>query len=350
MKCPQCGVEQANDAQTCSFCGRVLKGDPGTGFALPGAGDASRGQQVGKIILPEGVSPNAPAPGAAGLPADPSAPASGRAAGPGAPAGPRGLGPGGFGFPSPPPAGPPTGSHPTPTPGQKKAEGAASEPEFEVYQPPKTDIKKLILPGIALLAAGGYLLYTKAMEAPPPPPPPAPAVAVVKPPDPAVESCKKGLVGQGFLAVEADAFCEDTPETRARVKEVLQARAATMNTIGGDFVTDIQALPVRGETTPAGLVRVYLYAVFTDTQNRQCALGAGNVEVVFEPAAAVPLKPPPLTVERFRREALAGRDRPTLHAYLGAADFDPAVLAGQSLLVTIRFDNGRLENQAAITF
>lgn len=338
MNCPKCGTEVAADAKSCGMCGLVFEA-PGpaaqgqAGPQIPAAPSAPVGQQVGQVILPEGISPKAPA---APRPVDaPEAP------------GPSVPGPSAQAAPVIPAA-------PEPAPrrtGRAALDMEAMEPE--VFEAPKPDIKMFVLLGIVLLGVGGFLTvrsFKKEVE-PPPAAQPAPAPVVVKPPpDPLVESCKAGIVGQGFLSVEAEAYCEDSPEAWARAEEVQKARAATIPTVRADEVMDVMVVPVKGETTPKGLVRVYVYLVMSDPQNRACAAASGALDVSMEPQPVGGLKGKPLAPERFRREALPGRNRPTVHAFLGTAEFDPAAVGGAGVMVTVRFDNGRLEHQAAVSF
>ncbi|MFA6315783.1 MAG: hypothetical protein WC943_00030 [Elusimicrobiota bacterium] len=326
MKCPGCGGEQPDEGAVCSLCGASLKG--GAGFQLPSAPSQAIGQQVGKIILPEGFGPKPSFPAA-------SAP----------------------GTPKPRPAAPAFPSAPTP-PGRAPA-GLASEDvelDAEDFAPPKNDIKKLILPGVVLLGLGGYFaLRPQGGEAPAPvaqpqvmvstaPAPPPP------PPDPKIEDCKKGLTGQGFLLVEAEAYCLDTPEAWTRVKTVQEARMASLAFTEPSYMMDATIVPAKGEPTAGGILPLYLYMVLSDAKNQPSAVTHGNFEVTTEMAPVEPMRDLPLKKESFRRAVLPGSDRPTVHAFLGVMGFDAKAVAGQMMMVGLKFDDGRLEHQAVVTF
>jgi hypothetical protein len=221
------------------------------------------------------------------------------------------------------------------------------------FEQPKSDPKKLILFGIVLLGFGGYFAFRppKMDEPPPPPVQTAPLPAVVKPPpDPRVESCKQGLVDQGFLMVEAEAHCLDTPEAWARAKPVQEARAASLVFTAVNQVMDVQIVPIKGALTPEGRIRVYLYLILSDAQNRLCAVASGGVEVTTEIAPVLRAPDKPISRERFRRATLPVHNQPTVHAFLGVMEFDSQAVAGQMMTITLKFDGGRLEHQAVVTF
>ncbi|MBI5883990.1 MAG: hypothetical protein HZB91_12905 [Elusimicrobia bacterium] len=327
MKCARCGTEQPDDLQVCARCGHVLKEEGGPSFQLPSAPAEATGQQVGKIILPEGFAPKPPAPG--------GAPPPGQGAPPAAPV-----------FPATQDKKPP---EPTPKPGRP----APGEFDMEVIERPKSDPKTPILLGIVLLGFGGYFAFRPPkMEAPPPPPvQTAPSTAAVKPPpDPKVESCKQGLVDQGFLLVEAEAYCLGTPETWARVKQLQEARVASISFAEVNTVMDVQIVPIKGALTPEGRIRVYLYLILSDAQNRPCAVLSGSVVVTTEISPVLRFPDKPISRERFRRATLPVHNQPTVHAFLGVMEFDSQAVAGQMMTVSLQFDGDRLDHQAVVTF
>ncbi|MBI5622479.1 MAG: hypothetical protein HY924_01735 [Elusimicrobia bacterium] len=325
MKCPGCGREQPEGAAACVACGRPFEPQAGTSLQLPSAPTQATGQRVGKIILPEGIAPQ---------PAQPVPT-------------PR---------PSPVPTPKPFPINPAGPPTQSKHVGFDMEPVSS--ETPKSDVKKLVLPGVILLGLGGYFALRPRAPESPAPEVQAPAVAVATatavaappPLDPAVESCKQGLVGQGFLGAEAEAYCLNTPAAWSRVKTIQAARRAAMSFTDPGHIVDVTLVPVKGEVTAEGRVRLYVYAVLNDNQNKSVGVNGGEFELTSEVPPVSRLPNRALVPEDFRRGVLTGHVMSTVHAFLGIMEFDAQATAGQMVAIGFKFDSGRLEHQAVVTF